>query len=572
MKCFKILFFVLLTFVIVSCSDDNEVAKSSENQILNFKIGELEKVNPTGDFEFLMPFDTEVTKLKPEIAVSEKATISPKSGQEQDFTNPVIYTVMAENGTTRQYKVSVVLGEAPDIEVEEVESSYIEQGKTITLRGTFAQQKDLNEVVLIKKTTESKAANYNSVKANSVKDTQGAISLEIVSLSEDFKTIIVRVPANTPQGEYTLQVSVGNKVTTYEKSITILDPNSSILESVEEGKEFLMGDDEVIEVVVKNLYPNEVFSEGVPLGYQVSYFSEEGDAEPYKTMGARIINRTETPGGNLIIILGIPIWNTTPGINYVRITGADSKQTNPIKVKLKENTFPVPEIYDMSQEGGYILVRGKDFINKSGLQSRFLISPESKSNLNWWQGYDKFYGQNYFVEAVDLTDESFKIALDRIPPFRSFNIGIYVNGKGSKASVPIDPVYHDRPVPKLGNAAAIFITAGQAYTEIEIPGENLHLLEEIGQIIYPGARITDFIRYCIYSKYDDADKLKFSLMGADYYEIIDNNDGTVVTKKIVFRYDRPRIIIPQNFPKGMYELRLEINNAYLTNPVDLLVQ
>lgn len=571
MKCFKILFFVLFTFMITGCSDDNEETKSSENLILNFKIGEFEKVNPTGDLEFLMPFDTDLTKLKPQISTSEKAIISPKSGQEQDFTNPIVYTVTAENGSTRQYKVSITLGEAPDIEIEEVESSYIEQGKTITLRGTFAQQKDLNEVVLIKEATTPKTIAYSSTNTKSEKDKQDAISLEIVSLSEDFKTIVVRVPDNAPQGEYTLQVSVGNKVTTYEKSITILDPNGSILENIEEGKEFLMGDDEVIEVVVKNLYPNEASSEA-PFAYQVSYSLDDENTEPYKTLSARLINTTETPGGNLITVLGIPIWNTTtPGVNYVRITGMDGKQTNPIKVILKENTFSVPEIYDINQEGAYVLVRGKGFMSKSNLQSRFLISPESKNNLNWWQGYDRFYGQNYLVEAVDLTDESFKIALDKIPPFRSFNIGVYVNGKGSKASVPIDPAYHNRPIPKLGNAAVISITAGEAYSEIEIPGENLHLLEEIGQMIYPGTRITDFMRYCIYPK-DDPYKLKLFFKAADSYEITDNNDSTVVTKKIILRNDRPKIIIPHNFPKGDYDLRLEINNAYLTNSALLIVR
>jgi hypothetical protein len=568
MKCFKILFFVLLTFVIVSCSDDNEDAKSSENQILNFKIGELEKVNPTGDFEFLMPFDTEVTKLKPEIAVSEKATISPKSGQEQDFTNPVIYTVMAENGTTRRYKVSVVLGEAPDIEVEAVESSYIEQGKTITLRGTFAQQKDLNEVVLIKKTTESKAANYNSVKANSVKDTQGAISLEIVSLSEDFKTIIVRVPANTPQGEYILQVSVGNKVTTYEKAITILNPSSdAILEQAEETKEYLMGENEVVEVVVKNLPRNE-YSQESPFVYKVSYSLDDENAEPYKTLNARVINATETPGGNLVAILGVPIWNTTPGVNYVRIIGGDGKQTNPIKVVLKENTNSVPVISSLIQEEDYILVEGTGFADKAGFKSQFVILPEGANNRDWAAGNDVGYGPSFYINEEDIVDRSnvaFRIPIDKLPPFRSFNMGVYVNGRYSKPGLfPISPNYN-RLVPILKGATPLtpgVITGREPNILMEITGDNLFQLDNIQRMIGTGIPMSIFI----YRKHESRPVWLFQV---PHYEIKTNHIEFENEPKETLTLLGDRAILPSDFPVGSYDLLLQIGGSYLTNSIDL---
>lgn len=570
MKHFKILFFVLLTFVIVSCSDDNEDAKSSENQILNFKIGELEKVNPTGDFEFLMPFDTEVTKLKPEIAVSEKATISPKSGQEQDFTNPVIYTVMAENGTTRQYKVSVVLGEAPDIEVEEVESSYIEQGKTITLRGTFAQQKDLNEVVLIKKTAESEVANYSSVKASSVKDTQGAISLEIVSLSEDFKTIVVRVPANTPQGEYTLQVSVGNKVTTYEKAITILNPSSdAILEQAEETKEYLMGEDEVVEVVVKNLPYNEYYSPEFPSSYKVSYSLDDENAEPYKTLNARIINVTETPGGNLVAILGVQIGNNiTPGINYVRITGANGKQTNPIKVVLKENTYSVPVISSLIQEENYILVEGTGFADKAGFKSQFVILPEGANNRDWAAGNDVGYGPSFYIneeDIVDLSNVAFRIPIDKLPPFRSFNTRVYVNGRYSKPGLfPISPNYN-RPVPILKGATPLtpgVITGREPNILMEITGDNLFQSDNIERMIGTGVPMSIFI----YRKHESRPVWLFQV---PHYEIKNNHIEFENEPKETLTLFGNRAILPSDFPVGSYDLLLQIGGSYLTNSIDL---
>jgi len=62
-------------------------------------------------FVFYVPRGTSLTALGPTFTVSPGATVSPPSGSAQDFTNPVEYTVTAEDGvTTRTYLVTV----APD--------------------------------------------------------------------------------------------------------------------------------------------------------------------------------------------------------------------------------------------------------------------------------------------------------------------------------------------------------------------------------------------------------------------------------------------------------------------------
>lgn len=53
-----------------------------------------------------VPSGTDLTSLKPSV-VHNGASVSPASGQAQDFTNPVTYTVTANDGTTQSYKVSV---------------------------------------------------------------------------------------------------------------------------------------------------------------------------------------------------------------------------------------------------------------------------------------------------------------------------------------------------------------------------------------------------------------------------------------------------------------------------------
>ncbi len=56
-----------------------------------------------------VPEGTEVTALTPTIKVSEKATLNPSPWVVQNFTNPVKYTVTAENGSTAIYIVTLIV-------------------------------------------------------------------------------------------------------------------------------------------------------------------------------------------------------------------------------------------------------------------------------------------------------------------------------------------------------------------------------------------------------------------------------------------------------------------------------
>ena len=90
----------------VSCTK-----KSSEKQILSFRFESLDVeaviVEETKTISATLPYDADVTKLVPIIVVSENATVNPGSGVPMDFTNPVTYTVMAEDGSQVGYLVSV---------------------------------------------------------------------------------------------------------------------------------------------------------------------------------------------------------------------------------------------------------------------------------------------------------------------------------------------------------------------------------------------------------------------------------------------------------------------------------
>src|SRR5690606_15340907 len=59
-----------------------------------------------------VPYGTDVTALTPTITHTG-ASISPSSGDAQDFTNPVAYTVTAADTTTQAYTVTVTVAANP---------------------------------------------------------------------------------------------------------------------------------------------------------------------------------------------------------------------------------------------------------------------------------------------------------------------------------------------------------------------------------------------------------------------------------------------------------------------------
>ena len=89
------------------------MAQNSEAEILSFSLPELmsdSMIDSEGATVWAeVVFGTDVTSLSPSITVSEGATIDPESGEETDFSDPVEYTVTAEDGTIKTWSVSVTV-------------------------------------------------------------------------------------------------------------------------------------------------------------------------------------------------------------------------------------------------------------------------------------------------------------------------------------------------------------------------------------------------------------------------------------------------------------------------------
>jgi len=113
-----LLSFLLILIVTISCSKKEEVVpKSTAKTIEAFGFSGLSPavngIISGNSIAATVPFSVDVTTLAPTISTSAKATVSPASGVAQNFSNPVTYTVTAEDGSTATFTVTVTKSAAP---------------------------------------------------------------------------------------------------------------------------------------------------------------------------------------------------------------------------------------------------------------------------------------------------------------------------------------------------------------------------------------------------------------------------------------------------------------------------
>lgn len=112
--------FLLLGAVLVSSCKKEEL--SSKKEVLSFyfedsKNAQLDKVYQGEivgtNISAEVAFGANIAQLIPTIEISPRATISPAAGIPTDFSGPVVYTVTAEDGTTKTFTVAVSSIPAP---------------------------------------------------------------------------------------------------------------------------------------------------------------------------------------------------------------------------------------------------------------------------------------------------------------------------------------------------------------------------------------------------------------------------------------------------------------------------
>lgn len=132
MKKYVFYLVLVITTLYVSCNKDDDKENDPDTEMSNAKqitsfqfsavnnetlsedvLGSINQNNHT--ITINLPSDTDITALTPEVAVSTAATYSPTGTQ--NFTNPVIYTVTAEDNTEAEYVVNVVVSTSDEAEI-----------------------------------------------------------------------------------------------------------------------------------------------------------------------------------------------------------------------------------------------------------------------------------------------------------------------------------------------------------------------------------------------------------------------------------------------------------------------
>jgi hypothetical protein len=94
---------LLLSIMIAGCED---MAISDAKALTSFVIGSATGIINDNTITVTVPYGTDITSLSPLITFTGSA-VNPASETAQDFTNPVTYRVTADDGSTRDYTVTV---------------------------------------------------------------------------------------------------------------------------------------------------------------------------------------------------------------------------------------------------------------------------------------------------------------------------------------------------------------------------------------------------------------------------------------------------------------------------------
>lgn len=132
-----------------SCSDDAEPAKSSEKTVSQVKIESLASVDAVFEaanntYTFTVPFSTDLTAVRISFSLPNGATSTPASGATQNLSNPVTYTIKAEDGSTQVITIKVTK-KAPSTEAKILSFKFKELPATAKY-DIYEQQKLANAI------------------------------------------------------------------------------------------------------------------------------------------------------------------------------------------------------------------------------------------------------------------------------------------------------------------------------------------------------------------------------------------------------------------------------------------
>ncbi len=216
MKAQNLFLYSILLILIWSCGSEDitiserDIILSSENEIISFRIP-YDNANYTGvvrgdSIKVIMPNSVKIDSLTPVISVSEGATINPKSGAVQNFSNPVTYKVTAEDGSEKTYVAYIDLVSADNQILSFQFESFSAMDNQYALSNqnpndidtlTFTVAKTVDISQLKSKIIISEGATINPT-SGSVLDYTNPIKYTVTAQNRDKKEYLVRVNKNQP--------------------------------------------------------------------------------------------------------------------------------------------------------------------------------------------------------------------------------------------------------------------------------------------------------------------------------------------------------------------------------------
>lgn len=95
--------------VVIKSDFTKQPYRSNTAEITGFSVGGAQGTIDHNEIQVRVGDEEDLKHITPQVEISEGAAVTPASGEEQDFTDPVLYTVTSKNGkVTRSYRVTVV--------------------------------------------------------------------------------------------------------------------------------------------------------------------------------------------------------------------------------------------------------------------------------------------------------------------------------------------------------------------------------------------------------------------------------------------------------------------------------
>ncbi|MCG8699301.1 MAG: DUF5018 domain-containing protein, partial [Bacteroidales bacterium] len=190
---------------------------------------------------------TDITKLIPYISVSKYATITPAPGIAQDFSSPVTYTVKAQNGSTKNWLVTVIV---PSSEKDILSFSLAEQTQPANINTD-------EHSVFIEVEPGTDVTNLTPTIEVSHKATINPGSGVALDLSKPVTYIVTAEDGSTQQWIVVVEI----KVLSSQKNITYFSVNGQIGDAMIDTNSYIVAVEVAAGIDVTSLKPSIKISE-----------------------------------------------------------------------------------------------------------------------------------------------------------------------------------------------------------------------------------------------------------------------------------------------------------------------